>query len=61
MTGSPQGLPTRRDTGTDERHTPNPLDQQERPRIFPAAHIVRRTAPASRPWRPLRGRAPREP
>ena len=49
MTGSLHGLPPRRDTGIDERRAPQPTNHQEPAGILPAAHIVRRTAPASKP------------
>jgi hypothetical protein len=63
MTGSPHGPAHRRDTGTDERHTPHPDTPPERPTLcfFSAHHIVRRPAPASRPYGRLRGRATPEP
>src|SRR5690242_15477222 len=51
MSGSPdQDLPTRRNTGTDERTTRIHLEPQEpEHQLFSAAQIVRPAAPASRP------------
>jgi hypothetical protein len=53
MTGSPARLADRRATGTDERTAHSNHTHAGADWIFSAAHIVGRTAPASRPLRPL--------